>query len=111
MNPAIQHWWAQRLTAVILTPLCLWFVFSLAGAAGMEHAAAQHWIGTPVNSLLLIVFIAVLCYHAQLGMQVVIEDYVATAGLRRVGILVCNLLLLAAALIAAGAVVWIAAGW
>ncbi|MFP4130154.1 MAG: succinate dehydrogenase, hydrophobic membrane anchor protein [Halorhodospira sp.] len=76
------HWWHQRLTAVVLVPLMLWLGIGLALQAGAEIEAARAWVGSPVNATLLIVAIAALLYHGALGVQVVIEDYVHTAGLK-----------------------------
>lgn len=71
------HWWMQRLSAIALVPLSLWFVASLAGhVAAADHAAVVAWIGTPWVSIILVLFLASLFYHSQLGVQVVIEDYV-----------------------------------
>ena len=70
------HWWAQRLTAIALVPMVLWFVASVAGLAGAEYGAVRAWIGEPVTAILLILLIVATFHHMQLGMQVVIEDYV-----------------------------------
>ena len=42
----VHHWWMQRLTAVALVPLVLWFVISIAGLAGMDHQQAVAWISS-----------------------------------------------------------------
>ena len=70
------HWWAQRLTAIALVPLAVWFVLSLLAHLGAPHAAVAHWIGRPVNAVLLLALIVALFHHLQLGLQVVIEDYI-----------------------------------
>ncbi len=70
------HWWWQRLTAVALVPLAVWFVFSLARLAGADYADVVAWVRSPVEGALLMVFVAVVFFHAQLGMQVVFEDYI-----------------------------------
>jgi len=70
------HWWSQRLTAVALALLGIWFIGSLACLGGFEYGAVLAWIGNPFNATLLSLFIASLAYHSQLGVQVVIEDYV-----------------------------------
>jgi len=72
----VQHWWAQRLTALALVPLSLWFIFSMIRLTGAEHGAVVAWFGHTLNSVLMIVLIATTFHHAQLGLQVVIEDYV-----------------------------------
>lgn len=78
----VNHWWWQRLTALALIPLALWFVFSVAALAGAEHATVILWMQSPVVAALLILFISVVFYHAQLGVQVVIEDYIHTEWLK-----------------------------
>ncbi len=76
------HWWLQRLTAIALIPLSLWFVASLIGLAGTGHAEFLFWFGKPVNATLMILLIGVSFHHAQLGMQVVYEDYISDHGYR-----------------------------
>lgn len=76
------HWWLQRLTALALIPLTLWFTASLIGLAGTGHAEFLFWFGNPVNATLMILFLAVGFHHAQLGMQVVYEDYISSHGAR-----------------------------
>ena len=70
------HWWAQRLTAIALVPLTLWFVYSVATMAGANHAAVAAWVSAPLNTVLLVVLIVATFHHLQLGVQVVLEDYV-----------------------------------
>ena len=76
----LQHWWAQRLTAVALVPLVVWFAVSLVMLRGADYAAARAWIGSPFVMVLLILTIGVGLHHAQLGLQVVIEDYIRGDG-------------------------------
>lgn len=70
------HWWSQRLTAVSLVPLTLWFAFSLLTMDHGSYAAVVSWIAEPLHSILLILLVISLVYHSSLGLQVVIEDYV-----------------------------------
>ena len=70
------HWWAQRVSAVALLPLGLWFVYSAVSWGGMDLAAFKAWLNGPGNLLLMVLFVGTLFYHMQLGVQVVIEDYV-----------------------------------
>lgn len=70
------HWWAQRMTALALVPLLLWFVISIISLVGADHAAVAAWAGHPVSAVLLIALIIAVFHHAQLGLTVVIEDYV-----------------------------------
>ena len=71
----VGHWWRQRLTAIALIPLSLWFVASLVFLSDTDHATAVHWLGSPVTLGLMVLFLAATFYHAALGLQVVIEDY------------------------------------
>lgn len=70
------HWRIQRLTAIALVPLTLWFVFSVAGLPGLTYDAVTHWIGRGFTPVLLALLVVALAWHSALGVQVVIEDYV-----------------------------------
>lgn len=70
------HWWAQRVTAIALVPLALWFVASIAAHAGADHVTAVTWLAHPFVAIMMVLLIVATFHHAQLGMQVVIEDYV-----------------------------------
>jgi succinate dehydrogenase / fumarate reductase membrane anchor subunit len=72
----VSHWWAQRLTALALIPLGLWFVASVVCLAGADHAAIAQWLSTPFTLGALALTIIAAFYHAVLGLQVVVEDYV-----------------------------------
>ncbi len=80
------HWWAQRLTAIALIPLVVWFAISLVMLTGADYNVARAWIGSPLVMVLLILTIAIGLHHGQLGMQVVLEDY--TSGAWRVTLIV-----------------------
>lgn len=69
------HWWAQRLTAIALVPLGLWFVFSVLGLDHGQHEMVRAWIADGAHAIPLILLVLVLVYHSALGLQVVIEDY------------------------------------
>ena len=76
----IHHWWAQRLTAVALVPLTLWFVVAIVGLTGADHTTAVAWLRSPLNAILMLLLIVASFHHMQLGIQVVIEDYVHGEG-------------------------------
>lgn len=78
----VHHWWAQRMTALALIPLTLWFVASVISLAGADHAAVVAWIGHPFSGTLMVLLIAATFYHASLGLQVVVEDYVHSEGVK-----------------------------
>lgn len=70
------HYWLQRLTAIGLIPLALWFVISVIGLAGADHAAFQGWMGNPFNGAMMLLVVLTTVWHAVLGLQMVVEDYV-----------------------------------
>lgn len=72
----VHHWWMQRLTGAALVPLTLWFVFNVVTMTGSGYAAVAAWAAAPVNTVLLILLIAATFHHAQLGLQVIVEDYI-----------------------------------
>ncbi|MAI49599.1 MAG: succinate dehydrogenase, hydrophobic membrane anchor protein [Rhodospirillaceae bacterium] len=74
----VAHWWAQRMTAVALVPLLIWFVASICAMADAEYNAVRDWIATPMVSIMLVLMTVAVFHHAQLGLQVVLEDYVHT---------------------------------
>jgi succinate dehydrogenase / fumarate reductase, membrane anchor subunit len=78
----VHHFWAQRITAVALIPLVVWFAISLIMMSGADHAVVRAWIGSPAVMVLLTLTIVIGLHHAQLGMQVVIEDYVHNDGMK-----------------------------
>jgi succinate dehydrogenase / fumarate reductase membrane anchor subunit len=71
-----QHWWAERITAVALVPLCLWFVASTIAHSGSDYAVFIAWMRTPLATSCMILLLIALFHHSALGLQVVIEDYV-----------------------------------
>lgn len=83
-HEGVHHWWAQRLTALALIPLGLWFVASVVCLAGADYAAISQWLSEPVTLGVLILTIAAVFYHAVLGMQVVVEDYIHGKALKLV---------------------------
>ena len=84
----LHHWWAQRVTAIALLPLSLYFVLSVLMLAGASRAQMAAFMGEPWNTVLYLCLIAALFYHLSLGLQVVIEDYVHAESKRRGTVLV-----------------------
>jgi len=77
----VAHWWGQRVSAIALIPLSLWFAGSVLQLTHAGYADAIVWLHTPWVAVLLSLFLVTLLYHAYLGVQVVIEDYVHHKGL------------------------------
>lgn len=89
----VGHWWAQRVTAIALVPLSIWFIFAIVSLIGADWATFHAWIADFGNALLMILTSLVLFYHAHLGMQVVIEDYVHGEGSRVATLLIVKFVL------------------
>jgi succinate dehydrogenase / fumarate reductase membrane anchor subunit len=83
----VEHWWLQRITAVALVPLGLWFVIAIIRLVGADVDNVRDWVGNPLPAILLVLLLIATFYHAALGLQVVIEDYVH-AELTKLGLLV-----------------------
>ena len=81
------HWWSQRVTAVALLILGLWFLVSFAGLESYVRADLQDWIGSPGNAVMLLIASVVLAWHSLLGVQIIIEDYVHGAALKVIALL------------------------
>jgi len=74
------HWWVQRVTALALIPLTLWFAASILGKPLQSHEAMSGWLGRPWVAVFTILLAISLAWHSWLGVQVVIEDYVHGKG-------------------------------
>ncbi len=86
------HFWAQRLTAIALVPLVLWLAFSIARLPDMDYLSIREWLSQPFNAIVMILFLIAGFYHARLGLQVVIEDYVGAHGPRTAAIIAVTFL-------------------
>ncbi len=106
----VQHFWVQRVSAVALIPLVLWFVFSAAQLPILSYGMVRHWVASPSVAIGLSLLIATLFYHSMLGVQVVIEDYVTGEGRKLVTLLVLKFAHAAAAATGIFAVLRIALG-
>ena len=81
-----QHWWGQRVSAVALALLGLWFTGSIVGLGSVDHSTVIAFVADPLNSVLLVLLCTTLAYHSYLGVQVVIEDYVHSHGIKIVSL-------------------------
>ncbi|MDH3429200.1 MAG: succinate dehydrogenase, hydrophobic membrane anchor protein [Gammaproteobacteria bacterium] len=84
------HWWAQRVSAVALTFLGLWFVVRISAVSILDYGKVVEFVGNPLNSVLLTLLCLAAAYHSYLGVQVVIEDYVHAAGPKVVSLILSH---------------------
>ncbi len=78
----VGHFWHQRLTAVALIPLGLWFLFAVRAHIRDDYAAMRAWLAEPVTAVLMLLFVSASLYHMYLGLQVVFEDYIHKDGVK-----------------------------
>ncbi len=74
------HFWRQRVSAVLLVPLSIWFSFAVLGLAGVSEASVLAFLAAPWNTILMAAFVITLLYHLNLGLQVIMDDYVHAPG-------------------------------
>lgn len=86
------HWWAQRVSAVALIPLTLWFFFSLLALPNLEYGTVRAWLALPISGFLAMLLVAVLAYHSYLGTIVIVEDYVTSAAMKLFALLLLRFL-------------------
>jgi succinate dehydrogenase / fumarate reductase, membrane anchor subunit len=104
------HWWLQRVTSVALVLLGLWFVTVLLRMPTFQYEFVVAWIAMPLNAVLLLLLVGTLVYHSQLGVQVVVEDYVHHHGLKVATMMLLTFAHVAVAALAIFAVLRIAFG-
>lgn len=91
VNNPVAHWWYQRVSAAALVPLSIWLIVFLNKALGAPYADTVGWLTSPFNLLAMTAWTVAVIYHAALGVQVVIEDYVSTLDIRHKAIRATNL--------------------
>jgi succinate dehydrogenase / fumarate reductase membrane anchor subunit len=106
----VHHWWLQRVTAAGNLLLMLWFLASLLLLPNLAYSSVVAWIGQPLVAVPLLLLIVSVFWHARLGVQVLIEDYLHAEGTKLLAILALNLFILGAGAISAFAVLKIAFG-
>jgi succinate dehydrogenase / fumarate reductase, membrane anchor subunit len=106
----VEHWWAQRVSAVALIALGLWFTAALIALAGADRAAVVAWLRHPLAAILTLLTLIAVFYHSALGLQVVIEDYVHSEWLKLSTMVAMRLLSMALAVACIFAVLRIALG-
>ena len=105
-----EHFWMQRVSAIALVPLVIWFAASLVFMSGSGYADVVNWLSSPLVAILMLLTITAGFYHLKLGLQVVIEDYVHSEGLKLAALLLNTFFCLAVGISAAFAVLKIAFG-
>lgn len=106
----VHHWWMQRVTSIALIPLTLWFFGSLLCLGSLEFEAVRQWLALPWHALGVVLMLLTLVYHSQLGLQVVVEDYVHHHGLKLVTLITIKFAHVLAAAIGVFAVLKVAFG-
>jgi succinate dehydrogenase / fumarate reductase, membrane anchor subunit len=87
-HDGVRHWWMQRLTSIALVPLTMWFVVSLLALPSLGYSTLVAWMSQSSTALLLILLVLTAAWHSQLGVRVVVEDYVHAAGARTLTLVV-----------------------
>ena len=77
-HEGVHTWMMERITAALLIPYVFWIAYSVLLLRGASYEDFTAWLATPWNAVLMLVFILAAFYHAAAGLQVVIEDYVAS---------------------------------
>jgi succinate dehydrogenase / fumarate reductase membrane anchor subunit len=72
----VRHWLAQRVTALALAPLTIWLLIALLRLPGIDYASVIQWMAAAAHPVVLALIVLLATWHAWLGVQVVIEDYV-----------------------------------
>ena len=102
------HWWSQRVTSVALVVLSLWLAYALLTLDDYSHASVMAWIGEPFSAVMLVLTVATAAYHSQLGVQVVVEDYVTEPWIKVATLLLLNFVHVALAALGIFAVLHVA---
>lgn len=105
-----RHFWWQRVTALALIPLTIWFVISLIMYTGADYDTVSQWARSPFVNILLLLLIIAIFFHAQLGVQVVLEDYVHSEWLKLTALIAIKFSLFLLGLASAVAVLRVAFG-
>ncbi|MDC1054225.1 succinate dehydrogenase, hydrophobic membrane anchor protein, partial [Alphaproteobacteria bacterium] len=92
MKNYASKWIMQRLTAVILIPLTFWFVYQCVLLSNYEYDQIQAFFFSKINALLFFILIMAMLYHAKLGNETIVEDYVTSVNLKKITKFIINVL-------------------
>ena len=104
------HWLMERVTSVALVPLTLWFIVAAVSLSGASYEEVRAWLAKPLNTTAMLLLIVSTFWHAQLGVQVIIEDYVHHEGSKLGGLMAANFALIAVGLACVVAVLKVSLG-
>lgn len=104
------HWWSIRVSSVGLLLLTPWFLISLLVLGDLSYSSVVVWIAAPINATLLSLMIVTWVHHAQLGVQVVIEDYITHEGGKILSLLAVDFILIVLGVLGVFSVLRIAFG-
>ncbi|MBL4612824.1 MAG: succinate dehydrogenase, hydrophobic membrane anchor protein [Emcibacter sp.] len=77
-----EHWWMQKIAAVALIPLTIWFVASIVQMTQADYFTVKAWLSSPVSAILMLLYIVIGLYHLRLGLQAIVEDYIHAEGMK-----------------------------
>lgn len=76
------HWWMQKIAAVALVPLTIWFVASIVQMTKADYFTVISWLSSPIPAILMLIYIVIAIYHLRLGLQAIVEDYIHGGGMK-----------------------------
>lgn len=106
----VGHWWGQRVTAAGNVVLAVWFLASILLLPAYDRATVVAWIASPWTAIPLLLLIVSVFWHARLGVQVMLEDYIHTEGMKLLSLIALNFFIIVVAMAAAFSVLTIAFG-
>ena len=83
----IHHWWVERVTAIALVPLTVWFIYAVLHLLGSDQVRVRHFMANPLNTTLMLATVVMTFHHMQLGLQVIMEDYIDSQKWQAIAIL------------------------